>query len=136
VNHREETFVLIAWLDGRRRDARPEEPPAAAVFNEDVSNPITGKIKTTDTHLDELDAAIDDSREVTAEDAQQVLDTTGLHTRADFRPHLGRIVDDVISVIERLVAPWPTLVEISYFRQGRHGLPQTRVRSHAQRGGL
>jgi hypothetical protein len=46
-----------------------------------------------------------------------------------FQQNLVRIVDDVISVIKGSIELWPTLVEISYFQKGRHGLPQLRVRN-------
>ena len=44
-----------------------------------------------------------------------------------FQQNLGRIVDDVISVIKGSIELWPTLVEISYFQKDRRGLPQWRV---------
>ena len=44
-----------------------------------------------------------------------------------FQQNLVRIVNDVVGVIKMSVELWPTLVEISYFQKGRHGLPQIRV---------
>jgi hypothetical protein len=46
-----------------------------------------------------------------------------------FQQNLLRIVTDVISVIKGSLELWPTLVEISYFQKGRHGLPQLRVQN-------
>jgi hypothetical protein len=58
-------------------------PPAAEIFNEEVSNLIKRKIKASVTRLDELGVAFDYNGEVTAADAQEVLDKiVGLHTRA------------------------------------------------------
>lgn len=46
-----------------------------------------------------------------------------------FQQNLARIVDDVISVIKGSIELWPSLVEISYFQKGRHGLPIRRVQN-------
>jgi hypothetical protein len=46
-----------------------------------------------------------------------------------FQQNMVRIVDEVISVIKDSIELWPTLVEISYFQKGRHGLPKLRVRN-------
>jgi hypothetical protein len=138
-------------------------PPAAEIFNEEVSNLIKRKIKASVTRVDELTVAFDYNGEVTAADAADVLDKiVSLHTRAlaavphaatperadalklfaanlnkafygfepDFFQHnLGRIIDDVISVIKGSIELWPTLIEICYFQKNRHGLPQLRVRN-------
>jgi hypothetical protein len=58
-------------------------PPAAEIFNEEVSNLIKRKIKASVTRLDELSVAFDYNGEVTAADAQDVLGKiVALHTRA------------------------------------------------------
>jgi hypothetical protein len=49
-------------------------PPAAEIFNEEVSNLLKRKIKATVSRLDELSIAFDYEGEVTAQDAQEVLD--------------------------------------------------------------
>ena len=49
-------------------------PPAAEVFNEEVSNLLKRKIHSTVTRLDELSIAFDYDGEVTADDAQEILD--------------------------------------------------------------
>jgi hypothetical protein len=58
-------------------------PPAAEVFNEEVSNLLKRKIKSSVTRLDELSISFDYDGEVTAQDAQEILDKIGaLHSRA------------------------------------------------------
>lgn len=58
-------------------------PPAAEIFNEEVSNLLKRKIKTSVTSLDELSIAFDYAGEVSAEDAQEILDKIKrLHGRA------------------------------------------------------
>jgi hypothetical protein len=58
-------------------------PPAAEIFNEEVANLIKRKIKGSVTRRDELSVAFDYNGDVTAADAQEVLDKiVGLHTRA------------------------------------------------------
>jgi hypothetical protein len=57
-------------------------PPAAEIFNEEVSNLLKRKIKATLTRLDELSIAFDYEGEVTAHDAQEILEKiTVLHRR-------------------------------------------------------
>jgi hypothetical protein len=46
-----------------------------------------------------------------------------------FQQNVVRIVDEVITVIKDSAELWPTLVEICYFQQQRHGLPQVRVQN-------
>jgi hypothetical protein len=57
-------------------------PLAAEIFNEEVSNLLKRKIKNSLSRLDELGIAFDYDGEVSAEDAQQILDKiTRLHQR-------------------------------------------------------
>jgi hypothetical protein len=49
-------------------------PPAAEIFNEEVSNLLKRKIKDSVTRLDELSIAFDYEGEVTAQDAREILD--------------------------------------------------------------
>jgi glycosyltransferase involved in cell wall biosynthesis len=162
--------VVAAHVDAAQHHTRSSymrNPPAAEIFNEEVSNLIKRKINASVTRLDELGVAFDYNGEVTAADAKEVLDKiVGLHTRAlaavprattqersdalrlfaanlnkafygfepdFFQQNLVRIVDDVISAIRGSIELWPTLVEISYFQKGRHGLPQLRVHNHKSR---
>ncbi len=58
-------------------------PPAAEIFNEEVANLLKRKIKDTVTRLDELSIAFDYNGEVTAQDAQQILEKiVSLHKQA------------------------------------------------------
>ena len=58
-------------------------PPAAEIFNEEVANLLKRKIKSTVTRLDELSIAFDYEGEVTAQDAEEILDKiVALHRRA------------------------------------------------------
>src|SRR5260370_3245500 len=57
-------------------------PPASEIFNEEVSNLLKRKIKSTLSRLDELTIAFDYEGEVTAADAQEILDKISLlHAR-------------------------------------------------------
>jgi hypothetical protein len=49
-------------------------PPAAEVFNEEISNLLKRKIKSTISRLDELTIAFDYDGEVTAQDAHEILE--------------------------------------------------------------
>jgi hypothetical protein len=58
-------------------------PPAAEIFNEEVANLIKRKIRTSVTRIDELGVAFGYDGQVSATDAQEVLDKiTSLHARA------------------------------------------------------
>jgi hypothetical protein len=158
--------IVAAHVDAAQHHTRNNymrNPPAAEIFNEEVSNLIKRKIKTSVTRLDELSVAFDYNGEVTAADARDVLNKiVSLHTRAleavgraasqdradalrlfaaslhkafysfepDFFQHnLARIVDDVVSTIKGSIELWPTLVEITYFQNRRHGLPLVHVKN-------
>jgi hypothetical protein len=162
--------VVSAHVDAAQHHTRSSymrNPPAAETFNEEVANLIKRKIRSSITRVDDLSIGFDYSGEVTAADAQQILDKiVGLHTRAlagaeraaaperaaalrlfaanlnkafygfepdFFQQNLGRIVDDVVSVIKGSLELWPTLVEISYLQKDRRGLPQLRVANRRAR---
>jgi hypothetical protein len=78
--------VVAAHVDAAQHHLRSEymrNPPAAEVFNEEVANLIKRKIKASVTRLDELSVAFDYNGEVSAADAQEILDKiVGLHTQA------------------------------------------------------
>jgi hypothetical protein len=78
--------VVAAHVDAAQHHTRSgymRNPPAAEIFNEEVSNLIKRKIKASVTRLDELSVAFDYNGEVTAADAQEVLEKiVSLHTRA------------------------------------------------------
>jgi hypothetical protein len=49
-------------------------PPAAEIFNEEVSNLLKRKIKSSVSHLNDLSITFDYEGEVTAQDAREILD--------------------------------------------------------------
>ena len=69
--------IAAAHVDAAQNHTKSNymrNPPAAEIFNEEVSNLLKRKIKATVTRLDELSIAFDYEGEVTAEDAQEILD--------------------------------------------------------------
>jgi hypothetical protein len=78
--------VVAAHVDAAQHHTRSgymRNPPAAEIFNEEVSNLIKRKIKASVTSLDELSVAFGYNGEVTEVDAQAVLaKIVGLHARA------------------------------------------------------
>jgi hypothetical protein len=59
-------------------------PPAAEIFNEEVSNLLKRKIKDSVTHLNDLSISFDYDGSVDAEDAGQILEKIGsLHARVE-----------------------------------------------------
>jgi hypothetical protein len=78
--------IVSAHVDAAQHHTRStymRNPLAAEIFNEEVSNLIKRKIKASVTRLDDLSVAFDYNGEVSAADAQEVLDKiVALHTRA------------------------------------------------------
>jgi hypothetical protein len=78
--------VVAAHVDAAQNHNKSNymrNPPAAEIFNEEVSNLLKRKIKASVTSLDELSIAFDYDGHVTGEDASEILDKiTGLHSRA------------------------------------------------------
>jgi hypothetical protein len=69
--------IAAAHVDAAQNHTKSNymrNPPAAEIFNEEVSNLLKRKIHATVTRLDELSIAFDYEGEVTAQDAQEVLD--------------------------------------------------------------
>ena len=69
--------VAAAHVDAAQNHIKSNymrNPPAAEIFNEEVSNLLKRKIKSTLSRLDELSIAFDYEGEVTAQDAQEILD--------------------------------------------------------------
>jgi hypothetical protein len=69
--------VAAAHVDAAQNHTRSNymrNPPAAEIFNEEISNLLKRKIKSTVTRLDELSIGFDYEGEVTAQDAQEILD--------------------------------------------------------------
>jgi len=68
--------VVAAHVDAAQNHSKSNymrNPPAAEIFNEEVSNLLKRKIKSTVTRLDELSIAFDYEGEVTAHDAEEIL---------------------------------------------------------------
>ncbi len=78
--------IVAAHVDAAQHHLRSNymrNPPAAEIFNEEVSNLIKRKIKGSVTALDELSVAFDYDGHVTEADAREVLDKiVALHERA------------------------------------------------------
>jgi hypothetical protein len=78
--------IAAAHVDAAQNHTKSNymrNPPAAEIFNEEVSNVLKRKIKSTVTRLDELSIAFDYEGEVTAQDAQEILDKIArLYARA------------------------------------------------------
>src|SRR5262249_14991226 len=78
--------VAAAHVDAAQNHTKSNymrNPPAAEIFNEELANLLKRKIKATLTRLDELSIAFDYEGEVTAADAQEVLDKiAALYRRA------------------------------------------------------
>jgi hypothetical protein len=69
--------VAAAHVDAAQNHIKSNymrNPLAAEIFNEEVSNLLKRKIKSTVSHLDELSIAFEYEGEVTAQDAQEILD--------------------------------------------------------------
>jgi hypothetical protein len=69
--------VAAAHVDAAQNHIRSNymrNPPTAEIFNEEVSNLLKRKIKASLSSLDELSIAFDYEGEVTAQDAQEILD--------------------------------------------------------------
>jgi hypothetical protein len=78
--------VAAAHVDAAQNHGKSNymrNPPAAEIFNEEVSNLLKRKIKSTVSRLDDLTIAFDYEGEVTAADAQEILEKIRLvHARA------------------------------------------------------
>jgi hypothetical protein len=69
--------IAAAHVDAAQNHTKSNymrNPLAAEIFNEEVSNLLKRKIKSTVTRLDDLSIAFDYEGEVTAQDAKEVLD--------------------------------------------------------------
>jgi hypothetical protein len=72
--------VAAAHVDAAQNHIKSNymrNPPAAEIFNEEVSNLLKRKIKSTVTRMDDLSIAFDYEGEVTAQDAHEILDKIG-----------------------------------------------------------
>ena len=89
--------VAAAHVDAAQNHSKSNymrNPPAAEIFNEEVSNLLKRKIKASVTSLDELSIAFDYDGHVTVEDASEILDKiTALHSRALLAADAARNAD-------------------------------------------
>lgn len=72
--------LAAAHVDAAQNHIRSNymrNPPAAEIFNEEVTNLLKRKIKDSISHIDEMTIAFDYEGEVTAQDAQEILDRIG-----------------------------------------------------------
>jgi len=78
--------IAAAHVDAAQNHSKSNymrNPPAAEIFNEEVSNLLKRKIQATVTRLDELSISFDYEGEVTAQDAEEILaKITALYGRA------------------------------------------------------
>jgi hypothetical protein len=79
--------IAAAHVDAAQNHMRNNymrNPPAAEIFNEEVSNLLKRKIKGSITHIDDLSISFDYDGAVIAEDAQEILEKiTALHMRVE-----------------------------------------------------
>jgi len=78
--------IAAAHVDAAQNHTRSNymrNPPAGEIFNEEVANLLKKKIKGSISHLDDLSIAFDYEGEVTAQDAEEILERTArLYGRA------------------------------------------------------
>jgi len=78
--------IVAAHVDAAQHHTKSNymrNPPASEVLNEEIANLLKRKIKDSVTHIDELGVSFDYTGEVTAQDAEEILEKiTGLHRRA------------------------------------------------------
>ena len=78
--------IVAAHVDAAQHHTRSNymrNPPAAEIFNEELTNLLKRKIKSTVSRLDELSIAFDYEGEVTAQDAEEILGKiVALYSRA------------------------------------------------------
>jgi hypothetical protein len=78
--------VVAAHVDAAQNHTKSNymrNPPAAEIFNEEIANLLKRKIKATVARLDELGITFEYEGEVTAQDAEAILDKiVALHRRA------------------------------------------------------
>ena len=78
--------IVAAHVDAAQHHTKSNymrNPPASEVLNEEIANLLKRKIKSSLSHVDELGITFDYTGEVTAQDAEEVLEKiTSLHRRA------------------------------------------------------
>jgi len=78
--------IVAAHVDAAQHHTKSNymrNPPASEVLNEEIANLLKRKIRESVTQIDELSVSFDYKGELTAADAEEILEKiTGLHTRA------------------------------------------------------
>jgi hypothetical protein len=78
--------IVAAHVDAAQHHTKSNymrNPPASELLNEEIANLLKKKIKSSVSHMDELSVTFDYAGEVTAEDAEEILEKiTALHRRA------------------------------------------------------
>jgi hypothetical protein len=78
--------IVAAHVDAAQHHSKSNymrNPPASEILNEEIANLLKRKIKSSLTSVDDLGISFDYSGEVTAQDAEEILEKiTGLHARA------------------------------------------------------
>ena len=78
--------IVAAHVDAAQHHSKSNymrNPPASEILNEEIANLLKRKIKSSLTSVDDLGISFDYSGEVTAQDAEEILEKiTGLHSRA------------------------------------------------------
>ena len=78
--------IVAAHVDAAQHHSKSNymrNPPASEILNEEIANLLKRKIKSSLTSVEDLGISFDYSGEVTAQDAEEILEKiTGLHARA------------------------------------------------------
>ncbi|WP_263350245.1 hypothetical protein [Acidicapsa acidisoli] len=82
----QQNSIVAAHVDAAQHHSKSNymrNPPASEILNEEIANLLKRKIKSSLTSVDDLGISFDYSGEVTAQDAEEILEKiTGLHSRA------------------------------------------------------
>jgi hypothetical protein len=82
----QQSNIVAAHVDAAQHHKKSNymrNPPASEILNEEIANLLKRKIKSTLTSVDDLGISFDYSGEITAQDAEEILEKiTGLHGRA------------------------------------------------------
>jgi len=82
----QQNSIVAAHVDAAQHHSKSNymrNPPASEILNEEIANLLKRKIKSSLTSVDDLGISFDYSGEVTAQDAEEILEKiTSLHTRA------------------------------------------------------
>jgi hypothetical protein len=82
----QQNSIVAAHVDAAQHHSKSNymrNPPASEILNEEIANLLKRKIKSSLTSVDDLGISFDYAGEVTAQDAEEILEKiTSLHTRA------------------------------------------------------